>query len=1080
MTLIDDLQALDLQGVIDARATITVTAEGPELTGVLSGDVGAGALGDLGTALEAVRAAAEDPEALLQAVVDALPDVGAIPGLEDIDFDEWERAVRTGAEIVGDLVAALGGDLDGVGRLISGAAGELADSSRIALDDYARVGVDELARLRRLVDSVDAGVPTSPAAFADLALDILLPFPRSEIARLRASVTGMLEGAAAIALPEGRVAGVLSAHDAVAAAARDGDVEAVRRALAALAQARDATIASLQDDARFAVERLGGLDAPGVLEAITRASAVLTGARTGVLEFLGQLRAEIAAARGAVESLDADAARAVIDEFMTAVDQRIQELLIEPVDERVRAAEQWVRELFGELPLRALRAELTELVQKGVAAIEEADLDGPAEAVRAQLREVQEQIAGLDVGAVVRAALEEIEGIISGALNTIVSALETIGEVVEDVAEAAQAIVEQAVEILTALADAVEEAKRAIEELPIEEAQQEVVDAIRALQDKAEELLAEVRLPEGLRPVIEQLTAELREVDLEGALLGPVDEALADFNVLEDLGLTDLVRDVQGVLSNLIPAQIATEVQAQLDAVLDGIRAFRPDRLRATVEGFLDEAADAIDAVDLEPVREVVHRPFAFLLEGFDQLKPSVLLKPLLDAYDDLIGAAGLGDPIASTQGLLTSATDAAAGMTRPLTDSVGRLAPGQIEQVAAQLPQPGADLPRPGDVVRLFGYLPGRLREALMALSAEARASALEAVDALVGGLGRDLRELQDGIWAVEARLTGDLDTLLAPLATAQVRSQLELDARFRAPGAQVDASLDVNAAFAVVASAGPAALREAVGGTFDLATGTVGDIARGVAGVGAAIEGAADALERSPLGQLGRDLDAFLEALDPEPLAAELDAFVDAAIARLPALLGELGDELERAVMRARQILLDNNPAVLLQRFLGVLDVVREELDLLNPHVLVAELDPLHDAARAVLEAYDPAGLVDEVESMLGAIAQAVRDIELDGFPGEAELADLGAAVQRAEDAVPAEALAGVGEALGAAGEALGAIDLVGLVDEIEGVRERVQTAMHAAVQTIEAELIALLEGLQYQQVSASASVSALGSVG
>ena len=189
MTLIEDLQSLDLQGVIDARATITVTADGPQLTGVLSGDVG----------------------------VDALPDLGAIPGLEDIDFDEWERAVRTGAEIVADLVAALGGDLDGVGRLISDAAGELADSSRLALDDYARVGVDELARLRRLVDTVDAGVPTAPAAFADLALDILLPVPRTDIARLRAAASGLLEGAAAVALPEGRVSGLLSAHAAVSA-----------------------------------------------------------------------------------------------------------------------------------------------------------------------------------------------------------------------------------------------------------------------------------------------------------------------------------------------------------------------------------------------------------------------------------------------------------------------------------------------------------------------------------------------------------------------------------------------------------------------------------------------------------------------------------------------------------------------------------------------------------------------------------------------------------------------------------------------------------------------------------------------
>ena len=180
----------------------------------------------------------------------------------------------------------------------------------------------------------------------------------------------------------------------------------------------------------------------------------------------------------------------------------------------------------------------------------------------------------------------------------------------------------------------------------------------------------------------------------------------------------------------------------------------------------------------------------------------------------------------------------------------------------------------------------------------------------------------------------------------------------------------------------------------------------------------------------------------------------------------------------MRARQLLLDNNPAVLLQRFLGVLDVVREELDVLNPHVVVGELDPLHDAARAVLEAYDPAGLVDEVEGMLGAVAQAVRGSSSTASPARPTWPSSARPCSAAEDAVPGR---GAGRRRrGAAGRPARrstAIDLVGLVDEIEGVRDRVQTAMHAAVQTIETELVALLEGLHYQESSASASGVGVG---
>ena len=254
-------------------------------------------------------------------------------------------------------------------------------------------------------------------------------------------------------------------------------------------------------------------------------------------------------------------------------------------------------------------------------------------------------------------------------------------------------------EILSALADAVPEAKRAIDELPIEEAQQEVVDAIRALQDKAEELLAEVRLPEGLRPVIEQLTAELREVDLEAALLGPVDEALADFNVLDELGLTDLVRDVQGVLSNLVPAQIATELRgrARRRARRHPPRSARtgcgrPSRASSTTRRTRSTASTSSRCARSSTSRS------RCVLEGFDQLRPSVLLRPLLDAYDELIGAAGLGDPVAATAGPADRG-DRRRRRARAAADrarSTGSR-PGSSTRVQPQLPQPGADRAAPG-----------------------------------------------------------------------------------------------------------------------------------------------------------------------------------------------------------------------------------------------------------------------------------------------------------------------------------------------------------------------------------------------
>jgi hypothetical protein len=1074
MSVLDDLREIDLGAVVDARGSISAVVDGEQLTAILAQPVGAAALGSLGQALGSVQEALAHPASLLDDVIAALPDVAHLPGLDAIDLDDWEAAIRIGAGMAAEVLAAVRGDLSGVTRQITAAGGDRVRGGRVAMADYARVGIDELARLRRLIDMVEAGVPTDPAAFADIAVDVLLPVPRVEIARLRAAVTGALGAAGAAALPSTRASGLLEAYAAVTAAAEAGDAAAVRRALAALEQARATTVAAIQGDLRFAVERLSAVQPPAVLEVLGQASAALAGGRTGILEFLEQFRIELRAARAAIGGLDPEAVRGVLDDFFAALDNRIEAQLVAPVDARVRALEAWIRELLADLPLRALRTGLTRAVRDAAAAIEAADLDGPADAALGELRRLRTTIQGLDVGAVVRDALEEIERVLSEALEPILDALGDIGAAVDGVAGSAQEVVDEAVGVITSLAEVIAEARRTLDELPIEQATQQVVDTVRGVRGNVEAVLGVVELPEGLRPAIEQLTEEVRAIDLEAALIAPLDQAMRAFDVVGDVGLPEMVDEVRQVLSNLVPAQLAAELQAELDGVIEGIRSFRPDALLDELEGYLRAAASEFEQVDLDPLAARVQAPFDQLLAGFDALRPTTLLQPLLAAFDELVDTSGVGEPTELATSLITAATDAAAGLAAPLAAQVERLAPGQLERAEPRPPDASAPRTPPGDIVRLFGYLPARLRAALMELSGEARQAALDAVDALCGGLAAGLRELPGALQAAGGRLEGELDQLLAPLAQAQVRAQLAVRARFSAPGVSADASLDVDAAVAVLASAGPGALREAVAGTLDLATGTAHDLATHVAGAGGLVDVAALALERSPLGQLGRDVDAFLAALDPEPLAAELDAFVDAAVARLPDFVTELGDELERALLRCQQMLLDHNPAMLLQRFLSVLDVVRAEVDVLNPHALVAELDPLHAAARSVLASYDPRRLVAELEGILAAVAGAIRTIDLDAVPGAGELPGMAQLVERVEAAVPLRALAEVGTSLDAAGEQLGTIDLTGLVEEIEQLRPRIRTTMEQALGTIQAELVALLEAVRYQSASASGQVS------
>ena len=239
MSLVADLQALDLSAIVRARGTITGTADGDELKAVLTGDVSVTAMGDFGEVLAKIRADVEDPGKLFNEVLEDFSKILAgVPGVGGLDVAGWEAAVREGAGLVAELVAALGGDLSKVGEAISGAGGDLARDARLAMGDYARVGIDELAQMRRLVDAVASGVPIGAEAFARLTLDLLFPGSASDVLRLRSSARILLEGSAAIALPEGRVAGLLDAHAAVAAAAQTGGDDELRAALAMLSRAR--------------------------------------------------------------------------------------------------------------------------------------------------------------------------------------------------------------------------------------------------------------------------------------------------------------------------------------------------------------------------------------------------------------------------------------------------------------------------------------------------------------------------------------------------------------------------------------------------------------------------------------------------------------------------------------------------------------------------------------------------------------------------------------------------------------------------------------------------------------------------
>jgi hypothetical protein len=341
-----------------------------------------------------------------------------------------------------------------------------------------------------------------------------------------------------------------------------------------------------------------------------------------------------------------------------------------------------------------------------------------------------------------------------------------------------------------------------------------------------------------------------------------------------------------------------------------------------------------------------------------------------------------------------------------------------------------------------------------------------LAGIDRVCAGLARDLRAVRAALWNVDARLNADFAAMLGPLAHHQAKAQLAVRANFR-PG-----EVDLAAADGALALAGPGALRAELAAPLRLAREAAATASTSlVHQVGDTLDRTADALDRCLLSRLAGDADALLAALDPEPIAAEMDAFVGAVLDKAPQIIGQIGPALDAAVARVKDLMNAFNPGAQAQKFLAVLDVVREQFDALSPRRLAFELAEIHAAIRDTVAAFDPGTFVTEISETVAAVATALRALDPATLVGDVTF--LKDAVAKVESALPTTALAGIGTELTALGEQLAGIDLDGLLDSVKRLGPEIVEESEQAAEALKQEVIALLESLHYAGGSASAEV-------
>lgn len=1070
MSLLKDLQGLDLSSIANAKLSVNASLEIPELQRLLGSEGISVTLGPLNDTLSSLQGSLSDPEKLLEPLLQAVLSLAKQLKLDQALVDGLLSQVGEGAGILKAVLEGLAGDPSAlaIGGSSAGGAWSALSSS---LGDYATRSIDGLGRTRALLNLAETGIPNNPAGIAQVGLELLLPFPHQALTVVKGQVDSLNTGLASIRLPTTRIQGLQAAFDRVTAAAQAGDAARLQMELNELEALHRQTVSQIAADLRAVQGQIEGLRLASALSAVNDAARLLKTPDLGGLELLATLRLKLVEAETFITRFDPAANSPLLDQLFDYIENTIGGAIERGIDGQVERLESWLRGLLRELPLQSLRDQLSSALASVVDAIEAADIDRVAGTVRGAISQLDDLLGSVDLQALLDQAAVALADVIRRALDALEAALVGITNAINAVAGQAQGILQQAVAGITSFRQALNQVTALIEGIDLEAATQQVINALATLRSKAEELLGTAPLPEELRPVVEQMIQKVEAINLDAVLREPFDRVVATLRI--PANLTDSVNggleQIADKVSNLIPAQIGEDLQRELDGLLARLSELNLDSLSGVIGGTLDQIASTIDQVDPVALARPAAEVFQTALGGFDRLRPSTLLKPAIDAYDSLLGSLPLPDSTAMANRVGEVVSNAGEIAARSVTSPVRSIAtppggsePASVsprETVAAGDPPPTV---RPGDLIRLFAFVPNKLREALTAIDRAGAGEALAAMHGLCGGLAVQLRALHEAIYGIEAQILADLDSMNASLGAAQAEAQIAL-------------ASDVGS-LQIVASTGTlypaleadlAQLRELVHGSLTGLGGGAGSLAL-----------VAETLEECRLAQFGEDLDALLAALDPEPLAAQFDRVFATALNQLNGVLPTLEDHLRQMEVRVRTLIDRFNPGAQAQKLLRVLLVLKEQLDLLNPRRLADELDEIHGVIRASLAAYDPALFAADIQQLLNTAKATITG--LDPANLTPDLTSVQAQIDRVPGLLPLDALQGIGSELEAVGEELRALDVDQLVTAVNALVPEVEKPVLQAIEAMKQEINALLNAIRFASNNASASVSVSANVG
>ncbi|HEY0811334.1 MAG TPA: hypothetical protein VGD49_14290, partial [Longimicrobiales bacterium] len=562
MSLLSDLESIDLSDVIEARGSISASINTPGMQRILSGGAAEIALAGLGSSLQSLTGKISGPEELLRPLLDALSEITGRFGNLDLPIDRYLAVLDDAEDVLKRLVRMFGNDAGDIGRLFGvslkdalKAAEQLGNGAADRIEQY-------LPQFTQLLNVAESGLSLEPKVLANFAIDALLPFPKEPVIRLRGSIDGLLSGVGGIQLPSARTDGLRIALNNVLVRARTGTEVEVTAALRDLERVRVNTSQQLRADLRQTLSLVTKLRVPDLAGDLARAIPDLRGLGDGILDFLANMRSIIAQARANVAQVDFTQVTGMMTGALDAIEATARPLILNAIEETLRQLEAFVRNLLNQLGIRRLRYKLTAAIHNVAQEIQDARLDRFAVQARALLDELTTTLASAGgLPAAIQDSLRDVEREINEAADVVLDALDRISAAIQAVAANARAPLQAAVKAISEFQGAIDAATQALNSLGIEKSADQVVATLQSLREKAETVLAVTPLPEPLRPTVAQLIELVENIDID-SVLEPAREAAAELQIPEDVGdnIRKVLEQVAEKLDNLIPAQLIADI----------------------------------------------------------------------------------------------------------------------------------------------------------------------------------------------------------------------------------------------------------------------------------------------------------------------------------------------------------------------------------------------------------------------------------------------------------------------------------------------------------------------------------------